>query len=348
MSSHSHKHYRIYGNSSSRQCYETNSSSKHVYMRQNGIEYDHSNPKADNYSPHDSGCSSLSTQEWLNGSHRMQTYSKDSEVIRSDDFLLPPQAWKLKPSDIKDYLMHSTECEILYCPCKLIQERYEHLRASRRIAPEFKTSVYAFDLRKANMHLNLDVEKQLHSHYHMTTRSHVFSSSDPNIASKKANILTGSDDKLMTVRSHVFSRSDSDIASRKVNMHLNRDEKLHPHYYTRHYRSLSDLTPLPQLGRATEVDGISTIYVGPTKKELLNQTTVTPRPLSRPNPSLISLSLTSQPKHATYQSSHASSGHGSLTMYDKSYQQSPIPRGRPFKTVTVVNSDGSVTRTTEC
>ena len=80
----------------------------HSLLRQNAIEFDSTNPKADNFYYHGSddyhsrsgGGSDLSGLSGVSGNvpgaHRMPTYNHDNTVV-SENYLIPPSAsWNLK------------------------------------------------------------------------------------------------------------------------------------------------------------------------------------------------------------------------------------------------------------
>ena len=184
---------------------------------------------------------------------------------------------------VMNCLMHNSNCRILDCPCKQIQERYEHLKASfvplqQVRSPEHnqiqalsqsssidsESDIPDTSLKKANMRLQLNQPSdKLHPHYHMTLKSYVL----------RTGVKTATAD-------HRRSRSLSDLT---------------PIAEARE-------TPTPVVGGAIKAGTpVLSGHIllsnenssnGPTKQDLLNQTAVTP--LSKPLPPLMSeLSLSS-------------------------------------------------------
>ena len=184
---------------------------------------------------------------------------------------------------VMNCLMHNRDCEIVGCPCKQLQNRYQHLLAAtvplqqmkspeRRRSPERKhrkpktlpiSSSTESDsdvpapssTRKAKLRLKLHDERKLHPHYHISTHSH-----------------------------HVGKTACNVVDNR------------------RRSRSLSDLTPIteiretptPMVGGAIKAGtpihctrnlGEHDTFIRPTKEELLRHTAVTP--LSKPIPPLL-------------------------------------------------------------
>ena len=175
---------------------------------------------------------------------------------------------------VMNCLMHNSNCEILDCPCRQIQYRYKHLKASsvpleQKKTPERKTSSSTdsdsdtTSAKRGRMRLDLN-QNRLHPHYHISTRSHV-------------------------------RRTSTRVTQKK-----------------RRSRSLTDLTPIteapretptPQVGGAIKADtpvcdgrclnqeqaeghtAAAGIPLHPTKEELLSPAPLTP--LGRPRPPLL-------------------------------------------------------------
>ena len=175
---------------------------------------------------------------------------------------------------VMNCLMHNSNCEIIDCPCRQIQGRYRHLKAStvplelkspksgskRRVSSTTSSDSDTMTARRGKMRLDLN-QNRLHPHYHISTRSHVRRTSK-------------------TVEPPRHRRS----------------------------RSLSDLTPIteapretltPQVGGAIKpgtpvLDSCGFIagtpvskeeLLSPTKEELLSPAPLTP--LSHPRPPLL-------------------------------------------------------------
>ena len=162
------------------------------YQRQNGIEYDHSSPKAENFSRYssdnahnsnDDGSDWMEASGNISGAHKMPTSSPEvpsQQEIISDMNLLT----------VMNCLMHNEDCEIVGCPCRQLQDRYHHLVAAtvpsqQKNPPERKLCAtpassssedsdapVRTSSRKAKMRLKLHDVKKLHPHYHLSKRSH--------------------------------------------------------------------------------------------------------------------------------------------------------------------------------
>lgn len=222
---------------------------------------------------HPSSVSSFRKRSDSKESRHSSGHSQTSQHLVSDDVLLT----------VMNCLMHNRDCEIFDCPCKQIQKRYQHLR-------EFMVPTE---------------QKKTPEHKHKKTGS---------------------------LASYSSTESDSDYSTTTRRAKLKKLElnKLHPHYHIstrshvrttasgsieshRRSRSLSDLTPITEIGEITspQVGGPikagtpissgrylgddpdnSCSYMGPTREELLSQRSVTPLPKACP-PLLREISLSS-------------------------------------------------------